>query len=108
MKEMFKSRLFRRLFYTYIVVIFTCLIVYTSFIIYENYRIKKIQTERRGELLLDEVGSILDRRFTNAQNIVQNLSYSTALKQLYLNSRLGTVLDSYNLFMIQSLSLIHI
>lgn len=102
MKEMFKSRLFRRLFCTYIIVIFTCLIVYTSFIIYENYQINKIQTERRGELLLDEVGSIFDGRFTNAQNIVQNLSYSTALKQLYLNSKLGTVLDSYNLSMIQS------
>lgn len=102
MREMFKSRVFRRLFYTYIVVIFTCLIVYTSFIIYENYQINRIQTERKGELLLDEVGSALDRRFTNAQNIVQNLSYSTALKQLYLNSKLGAVLDSYNLFMIQS------
>lgn len=102
MRELFKSRLFRRLFYTYIIVIFTCLIVYTSFIIYENYQINKIQRERRGELLLDEVGSILDRRFTNAQNIVQNLSYSTAMKQLYMNSKLGTVLDSYNLFMIQS------
>lgn len=102
MKEMFKSRLFRRLFYTYIIVIFTCLIVYTSFIIYENYQINKIQRERRSELLLDEVGSILDRRFTNAQNIVQNLSYSTAMRQLYMNCKLGTVLDSYNLFMIQS------
>ena len=102
MRELFKSRLFRRLFYTYIIVIFTCLIVYTSFIIYENYQINKIQRERRGELLLDEVSSILDRRFTNAQNIVQNLSYSTAMRQLYMNSKLGTVLDSYNLFMIQS------
>lgn len=102
MRELFKSRLFRRLFYTYIIVIFTCLIVYTSFIIYENYQINKIKRERRSELLLDEVGSILDRRFTNAQNIVQNLSYSTAMKQLYMNSKLGTVLDSYNLFMIQS------
>lgn len=102
MRELFKSRLFRRLFYTYIIVIFTCLIVYTSFIIYENYQINKIQRVRRSELLLDEVGSILDRRFTNAQNIVQNLSYSTAMKQLYMNSKLGTVLDSYNLFMIQS------
>lgn len=102
MRELFKSRLFRRLFYTYILVIFTCLIVYTSFIIYENYQINRIQTERRSELLLDEVGSILDRRFTNAQNIVQNLSYSTAMRQLYMNSKLGTVLDSYNLFMIQS------
>lgn len=102
MRELFKSRLFRRLFYTYIIVIFTCLIVYTSFISYENYQINKIQRERRSELLLDEVGSILDRRFTNAQNIVQNLSYSTAMRQLYMNSKLGTVLDSYNLFMIQS------
>lgn len=62
----------------------------------------KIQITRKSEIQLDEVGSILDRRFLNAQNIVQNLSYSTALKQLYLNSRLGTVLDSYSLFMIQS------
>lgn len=102
MRELFKSRLFRRLFYTYIIVIFTCLIVYTSFISYENYQINKIQRVRRSELLLDEVGSILDRRFTNAQNIVQNLSYSTAMRQLYMNSKLGTILDSYNLFMIQS------
>lgn len=99
---MFKSRVFRRLFYTYIVVIFTCLIVYTSFISYENYQINRVQTERRGELQLDEVGSVLDRRFANAQNIVQNLSYSTAMRQLYMNSKLGTVLDSYNLYMIQS------
>lgn len=102
MRELFKSRLFRRLFCTYIIVIFTCFIVYTSFIVYEHIQINSIQRERRGEMQLDEVGSILDRRITNAQNIVQNLSYSTALKQLYLNSKLGTVLDSYNLFMIQS------
>lgn len=102
MRELFKSRVFRRLFYTYIIVIFTCLLVYTSFITYENYQINRIQRERRGEMQLDEVGSILDRRLHNAQNIVQNLSYSTAMKQLYMNSKLGTVLDSYNLFMIQS------
>ena len=76
------------MFYTYIIVIFTCLIVYTSFILYENYQINKIKRERRSELLLDEVGSILDRRFTNAQNIVQNLSYSTAMKQLYMFLRI--------------------
>lgn len=90
------------MFFTYILVIFTCLIVYTAFIFYENHQMNKIQIERKSEIQLDEVSSILDRRFLNAQNIVQNLSYSTALKQLYLNSRLGTVLDSYTLFMIQS------
>ncbi len=102
MRELFQSRLFRRLFSTYILVIFTCLTVYTAFIIYENHQMNSFQIERKSEIQLDEVGSILDQRFMNAQNIVQNLSYSTTLKQLYLNSRLGTALDSYTLFMIQS------
>lgn len=102
MKELLHSKLFRRLFFSYILVIFTCLIIYTAFIIYENHQINKIQIERKSEIQLDEVGSILDQRFLNAQNIVQNLSYSTALKQLYLNSKLGTMLDSYTLSMIQS------
>ncbi len=99
---MFQSRLFRRLFFTYILVIFTCLIVYTSFIIYENQQMNRFQAERKGELQLAEVGSILDRRLINAANIVQNLSYSTALKQLYWTGKLGTSLNSYDLFMIQS------
>lgn len=102
MRELFQSRLFRRLFSTYILVIFTCLTVYTAFIIYENHQMNSFQIERKSEIQLDEVGSILDQRFMDAQNIVQNLSYSTTLKQLYLNSRLGTALDSYTLFMIQS------
>lgn len=102
MKELFQSRLFRRLFFTYVLVIFTCLIAYTSFIIYENHQMNRFQIERKSELQLEEVGSILDGRFTNAQNISRNLSYSTALKQLYWNGKLGAALDSYDLFMIQS------
>lgn len=99
---MFQSRLFRRLFSTYIIIIFTCLIVYTSFIAYENYQINKIQIERKSEIQLDQVSNIMEQRIMNAQNIVQNLSYSTSLKKLYLSKKLGTVLDSYDLFTIQS------
>ncbi len=99
---MFQSKLFRRLFSTYILVIFVCLFVYTSFIVYENHQINRIQIARKSEIQLDEVGSILDQRLSNARNIVQNLSYSTSLKQLYLSSQLGTMLNSYTLFTIQS------
>lgn len=102
MKELFQSKVFRRLFLTYLLVIFTCLAIYTAFICYENHWMNQFQIERKSEIQLDEVVNILDTRFLNAQNIVQNLSYSTSLKQLYLNSRLGTVLDSYTLFTIQS------
>ena len=83
---MFQSKLFRRLFSTYILVIFVCLVVYTSFIVYENHQINRIQIARKSEIQLDEVGRILDQRLSNARNIVQNLSYSTSSKQLYLSN----------------------
>lgn len=89
LKELFQSKVFRRLFLTYLLVIFTCLAIYTAFICYENHWMNQFQIERKSEIQLDEVVNILDTRFLNAQNIVQNLSYSTSLKQLYLNSRLG-------------------
>ena len=99
---MFQSKLFRRLFSTYVIVIFSCMVLYTSFLIFENYQISKIQEERRGELQLDGVSGILEQRILNAQNIVRNLSYSTVMKQLYMNTRLGESLDSYTLSAIQS------
>lgn len=100
--SLFQSKLFRRLFYTYIMIIFTCLVVYTSFVVYENYQINKIQIERKSEIQLDQVGNIVNQRMMNAQNIVQNLSYSSSLKQLYLSSKMGTVLQSSALYAIQS------
>lgn len=100
--NLFQSKLFRRLFYTYVLIIFTCLVVYTSFVVYENYQINKIQIERKSEIQLDQVGNIVDQRMMNAQNIVQNLSYSSSLKQLYLSNKLGTVLQSYALYGIQN------
>lgn len=99
---MFQSKLFRRLFFTYIIVIFSCMVLYTSFLIYENYQIGRIRTERKSEIQLDEVSSILEQRILNAQNIVQNLSYSAVMKQLYMNTKIGETMDSYTLSSIQS------
>ena len=99
---MFQSKLFRRLFSTYIIVIFSCMALYTSFLIFENYQISKIQAERKSEMQLDEVSGILEQRISNAQNIVRNLSYSTVMKQLYMNAKVGESMDSYTLSSIQS------
>lgn len=99
---MFQSKLFRRLFFTYIIVIFSCMVLYTSFLIFENHQIGKIQMERKSEIQLDDVSSILEHRILNAQNIVQNLSNSTAMRQLYMSTRTGESLDSYTLSSIQN------
>ncbi len=99
---MFQSKVFRRLFFTYIMVIFTCMALYTSFLVFENHQIGKMQTQRKSEIQLDELSSILEQRILSAQNIVQNLSYSAAMKQLYMSTKTGAALDSYTLSSIQS------
>ena len=99
---MFQSKLFLRLFMTYILVIFSYMILCIVFLLYKNHQISEMQEKRRSEIQLVEVSSIVEQRMMTAQNIVQNLSYSTIMKQLYMNTRTGEILDSYALFSIQN------
>lgn len=87
---------------TYILVIFSYMILCIVFLLYKNHQISEMQEKRRSEIQLVEVSSIVEQRMMTAQNIVQNLSYSTIMKQLYMNTRTGEILDSYALFSIQN------
>jgi len=94
---MFQRQIFRRMFFSYIIIIFVCLFVYTTFILYENHIISKERMERETDIIVDEVGSILKDRLLKAQNIVLDLNYSPALKQLYLSMIADTTMNSYDL-----------
>ena len=100
--SIFQSKLFLRLFFSYILVIVSFMVLCISFLLFENNQISKIQMKRRSEIQLDEVSNIFMQRIMAAQNIVQNLSYSTTMKQLYMSTKTGRQLDSYALFSIQS------
>lgn len=99
---MFQSKLFLRLFMTYILVISSYMVLCIAFLFYENHKISDMQIKRKSEIQLEEVSGILEQRMLTAQNIVQNLSYSTSMKRLYMNTRTGEALDSYALFSIQN------
>lgn len=99
---MFQSKLFRRLFMTYISVIFFYMVLCIAFLLYENHQISEMQEKRRSEIQLEEVCNIVEQRMMTAQNIVHNLSYSTVMKRLYMNTKTGELLDSYALFSIQN------
>lgn len=57
---MFQSKLFRKMLLTYLLIVFSYMILCIFFLIYENKEISDIQTERRSEIQLDEVSSILE------------------------------------------------
>ena len=99
---MFQSKLFLKLFLTYVAVIFFYMFLCIAFLFYENRRISELQSRREREIQLDEICSIVEQRILTAQNIVQDLSYSTAMKQLYMSEKTGGQLDSYALFSIQN------
>ncbi len=99
---MFQSKLFLKLFLTYVAVIFFYMFLCIAFLFYENNRISDLQSKREREIQLDEICNIVEQRILTAQNIVQDLSYSTAMKQLYMSEKTGGQLDSYALFSIQN------
>lgn len=100
--SIFQSKLFLRLFFSYILVIVSFMVLCISFLLFENNQISKIQMKRSSEIQLDEVSNLFMQRIMAARNIVQNLSYSTTMKQLYMSTKTGRQLDSYALFSIQS------
>lgn len=98
---MFQRQIFRKMFFSYISIIFICFFVYTAVILYENSIISRERTRRLCEVKAEELGNILKKRILYAENIVLNLNYSQSLKKLYLSHVSGTVLDSYTLSLIR-------
>ncbi len=97
---MFSSKIFRNLFFSYIIIIFVCLFVYTSLIVYENHIINNERTTRESEIISDEMNSIVKERFLYAQNIVLDLNNSSTLKQLYFSVVTNEQLNSYDILSI--------
>lgn len=99
---MFQSKLFRKMLLTYLVIVLSYMILCVSFLAYMNVQLTEMQISRFGEIQLSQVSSILDRRVMRAQNIAMNLRYSSSMKRLYMNARMGEQLDSWSLYSIQS------
>ena len=90
------------MFFTYLIVIATCVLMYTGFVLFENYQITSMQRERDSEYTLNEISDIIDERILDAQNAVQNLRFSSAMKNLYMAIKLGSTLDAYDSQLIAS------
>ena len=98
---MLQRQFFRKMFFSYITIIFICFFVYTAVVLYENRIISQERTERLCEVIAEEVSGTLKKRILFAENIVLNLNYSQSLKKLYLSHVTGSALDSYTLSLIR-------
>lgn len=65
---MFQSKLFLRLFMTYMAVIFFYMTMCITFLLYENHQISEMQEKRISEIQLEEVRNIVEQRMQTARN----------------------------------------
>ncbi len=99
---MLQSKFFKRLFFSYMIVIMICMFVYTSFIAVQSYRVFQMQNTQEDAICLREAASTIDERLTDAQSAVRTLRYSTSMRKLYMSLKMGTTLDSYAAYDIQN------
>ncbi len=98
---MFQSKVFKQIFFSYILIIAVSMCAYAAFLIYESRQIARTQEERENELLLRAAADVLDDRIGAAQDLVRDLRYSTVMRDLYMSARLGSALDTYGDYTVQ-------
>lgn len=98
---MFQSKVFRRMFFSYILIIVISTVLFTTSLIYQSRQIANSQREWEHDLILREVTNIMDEILTDAQDTVRDLRYSTTMKNLYMASRIEDPLDTYEDYEVQ-------
>ena len=98
---MFQSKLFRRMFFSYILIIAVSMALYSASLIYQSMRIAKNQSAWEHDLILREVSDIMNGVLEDSRDLVRDIAYSTTMKNLYMSSRLDAPLDSYEDYAVQ-------
>ncbi|MBR5116098.1 MAG: hypothetical protein IK096_03435, partial [Lachnospiraceae bacterium] len=98
---MFQSKVFKRIFFSYILIIAVSMCAYAVFLVYESRQIARTQAERESELLIAAAADVIDDRIGAAQDLVRDLRYSTVMRDLYMSARLGNILDTYEDYAVQ-------
>lgn len=80
-KEYFKSKVFKRLFASYIVIILSLFLLYTAVIVFETININKERQSQYYNLKVQELANVLDLQFMEADIIVSNINSSDIIRQ---------------------------
>lgn len=97
--KLLKSRLFVRLFLSYISIISLFFSLYSAFAMFQYHAAYKEDLKREYELKAKTIGNSLDFELLSAQHIVSSINSSVTLRSLYSTLAVeGEVINSYMLY----------
>lgn len=97
-KKSAKKKIWMSMFFSYTVIIFLCFGIYSSVLLFETYISGRRRQEQETQLQTQQVVNLLDTRLLAAQQMAANINTSNTIKQLYLGTLGGDILDSYMLY----------
>lgn len=81
----FKSRVFKRLFFSYIIIISLCFSIYSAMAIYETSVLNKERKNTYYEVMSKEISNFWDNQLSAARTIASRLNSNTYIKKMYMN-----------------------
>lgn len=79
-KKNLKSKLFKRMFLSYVVIIVLLVVVYSLFIFFETRTVSAERQKQYYNIKFEEITSNLDRQFSQVDNIVANINSSDIIE----------------------------
>ena len=79
--ENFKSRLFVRLFGSYVVIIVCLFLIYSAVVVMENVGVHKEQRQQYYQLKLSELKNVLDVQLVEADTVISNINTSDIIRR---------------------------
>lgn len=95
-----KSKIFKKMFSSYLIIIILCFAAYSAVVVYEAVTVKKEQTEQFYKTKVSSAANAVDLQIYNAENIVSNINSSSLINKFYLDIMLDRTVDSYLLYQI--------
>lgn len=100
--KLLKSRLFVKMFLSYILIISLFFSMYSAFAMFQYQEAYKEELRREYELEIETIGNALDFELLSAQHIVSSINSSVTLRNLYsILAVEGEVINSYMLYQSQ-------
>ncbi len=98
---MFQSKLFKRLFFSYILIITVSMVMYSGFLFLQSRKVSQEQSARMDEYVLRGVSDEMEDHLQGAMEAVQNLRYSSVMRDLYMSVKLDQTLTSFQTYAVQ-------
>lgn len=97
-----KSRIFQKMFASYILIIVICFSAYTWVVLHEAKTLKQEQMNQYYETKLQEVTNAVDKQIMGAQTLVASINSSQIINQLYIETLTKRSVDPYLIFQVMN------